>query len=192
VPIVGAATSSIYRSPSATVELGGHLFLGWAPNKGRRPWKGGIPTAGRAVLGLADRSSFSTGGWVVFCPGCVLTVHNDASLHVGEESYVNFAVRILCHDRIRIGPSTAIGWETLIMDSDQHHLATDRRWRSMTAPVTIGAGVWIGARCTILKGVTIGDGAVVAAGSVVTTDVPAGCLAKGNPAEVVATDVSWR
>lgn len=49
-------------------------------------------------------------------------------------------------------------------------------------PVVIGKNVWIGDKATILSGVTIGDGAVIAANSVVTHDVPAHCVAAGNPA----------
>lgn len=54
--------------------------------------------------------------------------------------------------------------------------------------VVVGAGVWLGARVVVLPGVTIGDGAVVGAGAVVSHDLPAGCIAVGVPARVVA----WR
>lgn len=46
--------------------------------------------------------------------------------------------------------------------------------------------VWIGARCTILKGCSrIGKGAVVGACSVVTHDVPDYAIVAGNPAKVI-------
>ena len=53
------------------------------------------------------------------------------------------------------------------------------------APIRIGKGVFIGARCIVLKGVTIGDGAVIGAGSVVTSDIPAGARAAGNPITIL-------
>lgn len=52
-------------------------------------------------------------------------------------------------------------------------------------PVRIGKNVWIGESVCVLPGVTIFDGAVIGAGSVVTRDVPARCVAAGNPARVI-------
>jgi len=55
----------------------------------------------------------------------------------------------------------------------------------ITAPVTIGADVWIGANAVVLKGTSIGDGAVVAAGAVVAGSVPPGAVVGGVPAKVL-------
>ena len=40
-------------------------------------------------------------------------------------------------------------------------------------------------RCSYTAGVTIGDNSVIGAGSVVTKDIPANCLAVGNPCRVI-------
>ena len=42
-----------------------------------------------------------------------------------------------------------------------------------------------------MAGVTIGEGALVAAGSVVTKDIPDHCIAAGNPAKVIKTNIIW-
>ena len=52
--------------------------------------------------------------------------------------------------------------------------------------VSIGAGAWIGAGAKILDGVVIGMHAVIGAGAVVREEVPAGAVAVGVPARVVA------
>ena len=54
-----------------------------------------------------------------------------------------------------------------------------------SAPVTIEDDVWIGTNCIILKGVTIGARSVIGAGSVVTKNIPADCIAAGNPCRVI-------
>lgn len=58
-------------------------------------------------------------------------------------------------------------------------------WKS--APITIGNNVWIGARTIILKWVEIWDNSVIGAGSVVTTSIPSGVVAVGNPVRVIRT-----
>ncbi len=54
--------------------------------------------------------------------------------------------------------------------------------RAGAAPVTIGAGAWIGARAVVEPGVRIGAGAVVAAGAHVVADVPSDVIVVGRPA----------
>ncbi|OKK14764.1 hypothetical protein AMK16_29945 [Streptomyces sp. CB00455] len=57
--------------------------------------------------------------------------------------------------------------------------------REGAAPVTIGAGAWIGARAVVEPGVRIGPGAVVAAGAHVRADVPSDVIVVGRPARVL-------
>ena len=49
---------------------------------------------------------------------------------------------------------------------------------------SIGAGAQIGVNVTILPFVRVGAGCLIGAGSVVARDIPAGCVAFGNPARV--------
>lgn len=51
--------------------------------------------------------------------------------------------------------------------------------------VTIGDNVWFGIDVTVLPGVTIGEGAIVQASSTVVSDVPAGAIVGGHPAEII-------
>lgn len=49
----------------------------------------------------------------------------------------------------------------------------------------VGNDVWIGQNVTVMPGIHIGDGAVIAANSVVTKDIPAYCIAGGNPCRII-------
>ena len=48
-----------------------------------------------------------------------------------------------------------------------------------------GEDVWIGAQCTVLKGVKIGSHVVVAANTVVNKDVPPYAIVAGSPAKII-------
>jgi acetyltransferase-like isoleucine patch superfamily enzyme len=57
----------------------------------------------------------------------------------------------------------------------------------VSAGVSIGEGVWIGAGAKVLDGVTLGNHSVIGAAAVVRENVPAGAIAVGIPARVVAS-----
>lgn len=88
---------------------------------------------------------------------------------------------------IRIGRDGLFGAHVEIFDSDFHDLDPARRkaGTQVAAPVEIGDNVFVGMGARILKGVTIGSDSVVGAGSVVTSSIPAGVIAAGNPARVI-------
>ena len=93
--------------------------------------------------------------------------------------------RIVAHHEITIGRGSLVGAGCLICDSDMHEVPLGSMKPVRTAPIRIGQKVFVGAGCTILKGVTIGDGAVIGAGSVVAGDIESQYLAVGSPAKPV-------
>jgi acetyltransferase-like isoleucine patch superfamily enzyme len=121
-------------------------------------------------------------GNCLFFPGVRLEVGNGGRLTIGTGTYLNRNTEVIAWREVSIGRDCMIGWDVLIMDTDQHPIpgrGLDNR------PVRIGDRVWIGARATVLKGVTIGDGAVIGACAVVTRDVPAGAVVVGPSAEAI-------
>jgi len=106
-------------------------------------------------------------------------------------------------ESVRIGKYTTIAVNVHISDNNNHPVNPSYRkymrikgddesryWKhSAHAPVVIGENCWIGRNVSIMKGVTIGDNCVIAANSVVTKSIPANCIAAGNPAKVVKTDI---
>lgn len=83
---------------------------------------------------------------------------------------------------IYIGEDTFLSFDNMFLTST-HDLKRNRK--IIARPIIIGRSVWITSRCIILGGVHIGDNSVIGAGSVVTSDIPANCLAAGNPANVI-------
>lgn len=136
--------------------------------------------------------------------GCSITCTHNGKLILGKHVKLQKNVTIQCADKIEIGDYTAIASNVTITDNNSHpvnpeyrrfmrttpHGSDARAWiHSDHAPVKIGENCWIGQNARIQKGVTIGDNSVIAANSVVTKNVPANCIAAGNPAKVVKTDI---
>ena len=99
---------------------------------------------------------------------------------------------IWAHTSIKIGNNVNIGGDCILLDSDGHSLNfIDRRTpiedikNKRNAPIQIDDDVLIGTRSIILKGVHIGARAIIGSGSVVTKDIPADCIAAGNPCKII-------
>jgi acetyltransferase-like isoleucine patch superfamily enzyme len=118
-------------------------------------------------------------GNCLFYPGVRLEVGKGGKLSIGTGTFLNRNTEVIAWQEVTIGRGCMIGWDVLVMDTDQH--AIPGRGLS-NQPVRIGDKVWIGARAIILKGVTIGDSAIVGAGAIVTADVPPGGVVTGPAA----------
>ena len=139
------------------------------------------------IVSSSRRASFSS----IRAPTWIRTSScNDAAIEIEDRVGLN-GTSVLCRSTsVRIGSGTMVGPNVTIADTDLHALWPPDTRRGDPAidqdrPVEIGRDVWLGAGCTVLKGVTIGDNAVIAAMTVVTRDVPANALAAGVPARVV-------
>ena len=123
---------------------------------------------------------------------CMIHVGAEGCLTIGNQSGMNGAL-IFCDNSITIGSHVNIGGGTRIYDTNFHNMDWQARREPLlnrvakTAPITIGDDVFIGTNCIIGKGVNIGSRSVIAAGSVVVKDIPADCIAAGNPCKVIRT-----
>jgi len=112
----------------------------------------------------------------------------EARIVVGPRTVLVDGVEVFALRGVRIGADCLVGARTIILDSDFHDLAPDRRLEvGISKPVVMEDNVWIGTGVMILKGITIGRDAVVGAGAVVTKDVPPGAIAAGNPARIIGS-----
>ena len=157
----------------------------------------GIPVALQPVLFvgpgeivLGEGVQFGWKNSPLFYSGyCHVEVSNaDARIEVGDRTEFNNNLMLKSEgEGIRIGSDCLFGAEVQIFDSDFHQLDPAHRvgGTPKTAAVEIGDNVFAGMGVKILKGVTIGDDSVIGAGSVVTSSIPAGVIAAGNPARVI-------
>jgi acetyltransferase-like isoleucine patch superfamily enzyme len=177
-----AGTVVVDAHDSAIIELNAGLSLGHNLREGSQA---------ETYLKMHKDARFIVNGYFKVFFGASVEVFPNAQLTVGS-GYINTGAVIACANRVIIGNDSAIARNVFIYDSDHHKLLSGGEQINSSAPIVIGEHVWIGVGAVILKGVTIGDGAIIAAGAVVTRDVPAGCLAAGNPARVIRQNVEWR
>ncbi len=105
--------------------------------------------------------------------------------HIGKNFYANFNLTLVDDTDIFIGDNVLIG-PNVVLATANHPVRPDIRSKAAqyNLPVRIGNNVWLGADVVVVPGVSIGDNTVIGAGSVVTKDIPADCVAFGNPCHV--------
>jgi acetyltransferase-like isoleucine patch superfamily enzyme len=122
---------------------------------------------------------------------CFFVVGKDGEIIIGNNVGIS-STAIICQRKIVIEDNVKIGGNVVIYDTDFHSLNNTHRLNSkidyMNAKkqaVIIKKDAFIGAHCTILKGVVIGERSIIGACSVVTKSVPADEIWAGNPARKI-------
>lgn len=121
-------------------------------------------------------------------PVVLSTRRKGAQIQIGEDFAMTGGT--ICADiRIEIGNHVTVGANSIIVDTDFHPISLESRLiepnTGESCSVIIEDDVFIGANCTILKGVRLGKGCVIGAGSVVVQSIPCFTIAGGIPAKVI-------
>jgi acetyltransferase-like isoleucine patch superfamily enzyme len=183
--LAGSSTSArkilkVLRSP----RLAAALFNAQLRIRGRARVPLSVRLFGRIYLKAGGNVEFGNGVCLV---GNVVPIeivsHKGSTISIGDHTFMNYGISITAHQQVKIGRHCLLGHHLLILDRNEHGLKQGEV--SPAAPVMIEDNVWIGAHTIILPGVRIGYNAAIGAGSVVTRDIPANCLAVGNPARVL-------
>jgi acetyltransferase-like isoleucine patch superfamily enzyme len=179
----------------------------------------GDSPAGRRFAAFGDGSvlAFPPGAifgeaWIEIGSGTVVGQHVSISagtvpgqdlgpaslLRIGDGCVIGRGSHIVAHQRVDIGDDVFTGPYVYITDQNHGYADPDvpigRQWPA-NAPVSIGAGSWLGAGAIVLPGSCIGRHVVVGAGSVVRGQVPDHCVVAGVPARIVRSYVAgdgWR
>lgn len=105
-------------------------------------------------------------------------------LTIGKNCWIGKNLRINGNGSVTIGDNCDIAPE-VTFQTGGHEIggAVRRAGRGLIFHQSVGNGVWIGGRTTILNNVSIGNGSVIAGCACVTKDVPANTMAGGVPAK---------
>jgi GT2 family glycosyltransferase/acetyltransferase-like isoleucine patch superfamily enzyme/MoaA/NifB/PqqE/SkfB family radical SAM enzyme len=117
-------------------------------------------------------------------PNCQYMIEIGQGTNIGRRSIISAANKISIGNKVLFGPNVLI--------SDHNHQYNqigipimEQGIDKITNIVTIGDGCWIGTNSVIVGNVSIGKNSVIAANSIVNKNIPAYCVAAGNPAKVV-------
>ena len=114
------------------------------------------------------------------------TYTREARIEVGDRVFLN-GTRFGCADHISIGEDSMLG-QASVLDTNFHSIGRERRHVGApvrTAPVRVGANVWVAAQAGLLPGTVIGDNSVVGFGAVCSGSYPGNSVIAAPLAGVV-------
>jgi acetyltransferase-like isoleucine patch superfamily enzyme len=114
----------------------------------------------------------------------------NGDIEIGDGANVGFNCEIFSASRVVVGPKALIAAYVYLIGGDHDFSDPSKtvlEQARVSAGITVGAGVWMGAGAKIMDGVALGDQSIVGAGAVVREDVPPGGIAVGIPARLVGS-----
>jgi acetyltransferase-like isoleucine patch superfamily enzyme len=148
----------------------------------------------RTVLNIHGKVIFD--GKANIGRGFSLTVGKDSEVFFGNNFILTGKSAIVCSGKSNIvfGNNNLISWDVLILNNDFHSII-DRNSKQIinkSKDIIIGNNVWIGCKCTILKGSTINDHIIIGANSLVTGSLnEMNSIYAGTPTTRLKKDVEW-
>lgn len=133
-----------------------------------------------------------------------INCNNNGKISIGFNTSIRKNCIINCSEDIEIGNNVIFADNIIISDTNHHPVNPEDRllmiksgWSTKywswnyadSKKIKIGNNVWLGQYSRILKGVKIGDNTIIASNSVVTKDIPSDCIAAGNPAKIVKSNI---
>jgi acetyltransferase-like isoleucine patch superfamily enzyme len=106
------------------------------------------------------------------------------NINIGKNVFVNHACTFMDRGGITLEDNVLIGPKVNLITTNHPINPADRR-ATISNPILIKEGAWIGVGATILPGVTVGENSIVAAGAVVSKDVPDNVIVVGIPAKII-------
>lgn len=106
------------------------------------------------------------------------------NVHFSRYCHVGAINKIVIEDNVLIGSNVLINdhahGESVLSETPREQMPLFSK-----GPIVIKKNVWLCDNVCVLPNVTIGENSIIGANSVVTKDIPANCVAVGNPAKVI-------
>jgi NDP-sugar pyrophosphorylase family protein len=124
--------------------------------------------------------------------GCRFDIGKNATVRLGNGSYINSFTNLVIMHRLDIGANCAISWNCQFLDEDFHQIHYEGKKENNAPAIIIGDKVWIGSNVSIYKGSVIPKGCVVASHTVLKGKFEEeNVLIAGNPAKIIKRNIKW-
>lgn len=132
-------------------------------------------------------------GWHAFAPGAIVYVGKNATLTLNNRFSVSHDVKIYCRHKITIGKDNMWSYYNVIMDNDAHYIYNyEGEHINQNREVIFGDNVWMGCRCTILKGSNVPNGSVIGACSIVRNQlIKENSIYAGIGPKLIRENILW-
>lgn len=144
------------------------------------------PACNRTTTKFECNGDLYFGGGVHLGNGSKIYVGKFGKLTLGDDFKISACSTILCYHKIVFGKNIQFSWDCLVMDSDTHPIFDENgNIINENKPFFFGDDIWVGCRCTILKGSilpgnnVIGSTSLVLGGKFEKNTIIAGNPAKG-------------
>lgn len=137
---------------------------------------------------IDNQGQLIIGDQVVILDYTNIFIHSNASIEIGDSTFISHHCELASSQSILIGKECALAAYCTIIDTDKDYTDYNTPMplrRAITSPIILENNVWLAYKVTVLKGVQIEQNCVVAANAVVTKNIPAYSTAAGVPAKVI-------
>jgi acetyltransferase-like isoleucine patch superfamily enzyme len=145
----------------------------------------------RSILEFSGKIIFN--GTANIGHGSKISVGQDGILNIGNKFVITAESSIICWKHIKFGEDCLISWDNLFIDTDFHKIINEEKVINEPKEIIIGNHVWIGCRCSILKGANIKDGSIIGANTVVANKLKKeNSIYVGNPIKCLRENILWK
>ena len=120
-----------------------------------------------SMLSIEGKLIFNGAGRYEFAPGLILYIGKDAHMRIGSNFSVSHDTKFYIKKGIIIGEDNMWSYHNVIMDNDGHLIIKNNGRVNSNESIIFGNHVWMGCRCTVLKGARVSDGIIISSSSVV-------------------------
>ena len=133
----------------------------------------------------------SINGQVSINRGCKVRISKNATLEIGNGTFINEGAKIYCEEGIKIGENCAIAFDAKLLDTDIHKIFRKGEHINKNLSVVIGDKVWIGANSVVLKGTEIESNTIIGANTLVRGKCNSCNIYAGNPGHIITEFNNW-